>query len=218
MRAALTAIFLAAVLPASGCGGAAPPTNYYRLVPADCGPEAPDRADLAVLAVDELEVDSTYDDEQIVYRTSAYQLDRYYYHRWSAPPSRLVSDTLRLAYAASGRFAEVVPGPVDRAQVILRGRITALEEVDLTSERLVGRLELELRLEDATTGEILWSGRYAEEVPMRDRTPEALAQATSIALARIVEASTPAIAAAAARDPDAPTHPITCRVGSLHDS
>lgn len=160
-----------------------------------------------VLTVEELEIDAAYDEERIVYRPTAYQLEYYPYHLWSATPSLAVSDYLRAAYARSGRFGRVTRSFSDDADVILRGRVTAIEELDVSPTRWVGRIALELELEDARTGEVVWSESYAEQVPLARQHPAALAPALSGALAKIVARSLPAIARHARAADEGKTEP-----------
>jgi ABC-type uncharacterized transport system auxiliary subunit len=181
----------------AACAARIPETSYYRLVP-PVATLAPEREpDGVVLVVDELRVDTAYDDDRIAYRTSPYRLDYYEYHRWSAPPGLLVSDFLRSAYAKTGEFDRVVRELEPEAQVILSGRVIALEEIDRTELHWFGNVEIELELRDADTSRVLWSTRIHERESLDERSPEGLARATSRALRRAVARTAPEIARAA---------------------
>lgn len=166
--------------------GSSPETIHYRLEP-DVEQADPPPAQRPSLALEHLSVDAAYDDAQIVYRTSPYRLQRYYYHRWAAPPGLMLTDTLRSAYAQTGRFRTVSTGSAARSDMILSGQVAALEEVDVTEEEWQGRIVLELRLRDSTTGELLWSDTVEERETLEERSPAGLAEALSVALGRIVE-------------------------------
>jgi hypothetical protein len=196
-RPALAAAVAAAAATSWACSGKIPETRYYQLAAPAAGPEA-GRGEL-VLAIEPLSTDEAYQDERIVYRTSPYRLDYYNYHRWSAPPGVLVAGYLERALERSGRFRAVVReherGPVlgEDAPAVLGGRILAIEEVDESRTRWLGRLVVELTLEDARSGAVLWAEQLAEAEPLAAQSPEGLARALSIALGRIAARALPSI-------------------------
>jgi ABC-type uncharacterized transport system auxiliary subunit len=144
-------------------------------------------------------VASAYDDQRIVYRKDRYRLDYYEYHQWSAAPSLAISDYVRDALEQSGRFARVSDQRSPDTTLVLRGRIAAFEEVDLSATEWVGRVDLELYLEHPKTGKVVWSQRFREQRPLTVRHPSGLAQALSAALAQIVARAAPEISKAADR-------------------
>jgi ABC-type uncharacterized transport system auxiliary subunit len=174
-----------------------PQTHYYALVlPPALESYTATRAELTV---DELSVASAYDDQRIVYRPGPYRLRYYEYHQWSAPPSLAVSDYLRDALSQSGRFQRVSSERSPATTLVLGGRISSFEEVDVTPTRWVGRVELELFLEDPNSGEVVWSRRFRVQRPLSTRSPAGVAEALSSALAQIVAEATPQIAGVAER-------------------
>ena len=194
MRAA--ALLLAAL--AAGCSGRAPDTHYYDLASAarrqaSRGP---------VLAIEPLSADEPYDDERIVYRENPYRVDYYHYHRWSASPGALVSRHLERALEASGRFAAVLRDDPKGAAFVLGGRVTALEEVDLSRQRWVGRVALELNLRDAASGAVVWSRKLEETEPVAKQSPEGVARALSRALDRIARRLAPELGRIAQAPPN----------------
>ena len=156
-----------------------PEVRFYQLAP---GGEDRDASGRVVLGVDPLEANIAYEDPRIVYRTSPYRIDYYYYHRWAAPPGMMVTDVLRDALTRSGRFAAVTSGFDDNADAVLRGRLIALEEVDVDRDQWLGRITLDLELVDARSGAVLWSGTLTEERPVAEREPEGVARALSEAV------------------------------------
>ncbi len=181
---------------AAGCGSAQP-TRYYALAL----PPAPPLATPArgVISVEELAVAAAYDDQRIVYRKDRYRFDYYEYHQWSAAPSLAISDYVRDALEQSGRFARVTDPRSPDTTLVLRGRIAAFEEVDLSPSEWAGRVDIELFLEDPKTSRVVWSQRFREQRPLTVRHPSGLAQALSAALAQIVARAAPEISAAAER-------------------
>lgn len=175
-----------------------PETRYYDLPSAARGQVGRG----PVLAVEPLEVDEPYDDDRIVYRENPYRVDYYHYHRWSASPGALVSRHLERALAASGRFAAVLRDDDARGVTfILGGRLLALEEVDVSRQRWLGRVALELALRDAATGAVVWTRRVEVSEPVDRRSPEGVARALSRALDRVARRLAPELGAVAAAPP-----------------
>lgn len=177
-------------LALTACAGV-PETHRYTLVAAKITPRIEEGADLPTLTVEELEVDAPYDDPRIAYRPTTYRFEYYHYHRWSASPSLLVSEYIRDALARSGHFARVTRAIVPQTDAVLRGRLTAFEEIDVNEDRWVGRVALELFLEDPTTGKVLWSREFDERVPLVEQSPDGLARALSTGMQRIARSTLP---------------------------
>lgn len=156
--------------------------------------EAKEAKGSAVLAVEQFVGDAAYEDTRMVYRESQFELDYYYYHRWTSPPAVMISDYLRVAYARSGLFRTVESGFTPEAAAFLNGRIVAVEEVDVDEDNWKARVVIDMRLRNSKTGRVVWAETLTEEEPMDEQTPEGLARAVSRAMARIVERSGPIIA------------------------
>lgn len=193
------AVIVAGLTVALWSCGSRPDIRYYRLsYEALDVPKASEPSEV-VLAIETLIGDAAYEDPRIVYRTSPYRLDYYYYHRWTSPPGVLVSDFLRSAYDQTGYFKTVVSGFSPEAPIFLAGRVAAFEEVDLERREWIGRVKLDLHLRDAQTGDIIWARTLTEEEPVDKLNPEGLAEALSRATARIVLETAPEFAAIGAR-------------------
>jgi ABC-type uncharacterized transport system auxiliary subunit len=180
----------AAWLACAACAGKLPDTRYYQLAV----PDAKARGGDDLLVLEPLTTDAAYDDERIVYRTTPYRIDYYQYHHWSSSPGVMIGNYLEQAFETSGRFRAVVRDATPAAPVILTGRVIAIEEVDVSKTAWVGRIVLELLLSDTRTGEALWTEQLEEIEPLQQQTPEGLAAALSIAMARIVAHTIPVIA------------------------
>ncbi len=181
---------LALVLGA--CGGKLPETRFYQLAaPSKPAPQPP--GDL-VIALESFDTDAGYDDDRIVYRTTPYRMDYYQYHRWSAAPGTLVGNFLEQALERSGHFKTVTREASDRAAAVVRGRVLAIEEVDTSKTKWIGRLVLELTVIDPQTSAVLWTQQFEETEPLRVQSPEGLAEALSKAMVRIADRATPIIA------------------------
>jgi ABC-type uncharacterized transport system auxiliary subunit len=195
-----------ALLLLVACANKVPETRYYQLAT----PSAKSTPGSAVIVVEQLITETAYDDERIVYRTNPYRLDYYQYHRWSAAPGVLIGNYLEQAFEKSGKFRAVVREATDGAAVSLGGRVVAIEEVDQSKQRWVGRIVLELSLTDLRSGQVVWSEQFEETELMPTQHPEGLARALSTAMARIAKRAAPTIAEYAERSP-APTATPTAR-------
>jgi len=203
------AAIAAAWLACAACAGKLPDTRYYQLA----APDAKLRGGDAMLVLETLTTDAAYDDERIVYRTTPYRIDYYQYHRWSSSPGVMVGNYLEQAFETSGKFRAVVRDVTPGAPVVLAGRVVAIEEVDRSKTAWVGRIVLELLLTDARTGEALWTEQLEEIEPLQHQTPEGLAAALSIAMARIVAHAIPVVAGFTERRADAHAeHPAAAAV------
>ncbi|HEY5925895.1 MAG TPA: ABC-type transport auxiliary lipoprotein family protein [Kofleriaceae bacterium] len=182
--------YVVLVVALAACGGKLPETRFYQLAE----PAGKTHAATGVpLVVEALDTDSAYDDERMVYRVTPYRLDYYNYHRWSATPGMLIANYLERAFEKSGKFGAVTREPNPAAPVTLGGRVVAIEEVDQSKTRWIGRVVIELTLTDSATGDVLWAEQYEELEPLSMQTPEGLARALSTALDRIATRAVPIV-------------------------
>ena len=179
------------LLVLAACAGKVPETRYYQLAAPAAAPKG--TAGVSV-AVEPLATDAAYDDDRIVYRLTPYRLDYYNYQRWSSPPGTMIGNYLGDVLAKSGRFRAVMHEPTDAVPVTLGGRVIAIEEVDKSKTQWMGRIAVELTLTDTVTNKVLWAQQYDETEPLKTQSPEGLAQAISIAMARITERALPTVA------------------------
>ncbi len=181
------------------------PVRYYQLALAEERAQPPTEA-APIVAVELLSADAAYDDPRMVYRENPYRLDYYEYHRWSAPPGMMVTDALRQGLQRTGRFSQVVGGYAPRADVVLMGRVVALEEVDDEDGSWSARLVLDLYAQRTSDGRVVWSGLIEEREPVSAREPEGVVRALSRAMARAVTRVSDALsrAAVAHNDVDRP--------------
>jgi cholesterol transport system auxiliary component len=180
----MTRPILLAALLVSACAGKVPETRFYQLAAPQAGSS---RAGAGVtLAIEPLETHPAYDDERIVYRVTPYRLDYYNYHRWSATPGTIVADFLERSFDHSGRFRSITR-ETKSAPVTLGGRVIAIEEVDESKTKWIGRVAIELTLTNTATGTVVWTRRYDESEPLAKQSPEGLAEALTIAMNRIAD-------------------------------
>lgn len=161
---------LLVALLSSACS-VAPPVRYYSLAPvASEAPAAGGRLLSAGgspgglrIGVEGFRVDPPYDQERIVYRVGSdpHRVGFYDYHRWSMPPERMLALATARRLEAEDGVALAEPaggvGGSTRYDVLVRGRLLALEEVDRPGEERA-RVEIELAFFDPA-GDELWRGR-----------------------------------------------------------
>lgn len=154
-----------------------------------------------VLGVDMLRAETAYDDMRIVYRKSPYRVDYYHYHRWSAPPSLMLTDVLRDGLSQTGAFGRVTNGYGRDVDAVLRGRVVAIEEVDKSETEWEARVVLDLELEQVTTGEVLWSRTLSQSETVEERNPEGVTIAASKAMGKIIVEMLPELVTAMESSP-----------------
>jgi ABC-type uncharacterized transport system auxiliary subunit len=119
-----------------------------------------------------------YNQERLIYRSSAYQVDFYNYHRWAASPSEQVTDWTRRYLAESGLFARVFPSTDGNADVELSGKIRQLEEVD-HEQTWDATLSIDFWLTRPGQHSPFWFQSYTATRRAAKRNPEAVAEALS---------------------------------------
>jgi ABC-type uncharacterized transport system auxiliary subunit len=147
---------------AAGCG-AARPSKYYQLtVPADMTPAAGSDQYHVTLMLAPITSSHLYREDHIVYTDNARSMGVYQYQRWAEPPTEMIRDVLLRELRASSRFQGVYRwGSNVRGDYILRGHLYDFREIDQTT--LVGRVTLEMELDDARTGATVWTHFYTHD-------------------------------------------------------
>lgn len=148
--------------------------------------DAPSSTDKDVaLAVENFSAGPAYDGARMAYKEDPYRLDYYHFHRWAASPGLIVADVLRDTYRMSEAFESVTSGYAARADVVLTGRVLALEEIDVNENKWVGHVSVDLRLRNAATGQMIWSKTVRKRRKLKEQSPPGLAQAISRLLTEI---------------------------------
>jgi ABC-type uncharacterized transport system auxiliary subunit len=153
------------------------------------------RSALITLGVDDFTSDSAYDDVRLIYRKSPYRLDYYHYHRWSSPPSMMITNLMRVGFERTGAFKAVTTGYGRGVDAVLRGRVVAIEEVDESDEAWTARISLDLWLEDGRSGEVIWSSVVTRTRDVETLNPEGVAIALSQVLGDLVVELAPMLTA-----------------------
>ncbi|MCF8077820.1 MAG: ABC-type transport auxiliary lipoprotein family protein [Desulfobacterales bacterium] len=127
--------------------------------------------------------------DRMAYRENAFKMETYRYHRWQAPPALLVAWHLERDLKSAG-FCSAVIGSDSLLQTthVIEGTVEEFYENDADAGwEAVLSISLTLasnRTEDAGR-RILMQRRYGASRPCRNRTPKAVAEAMSEAMADV---------------------------------
>ena len=163
------ALALAALGLAAGCG-ASRPINYYQLNVS--GAIAPSTAQpLPVTIIVGLPAaPDLYRDNRLVYAVGDQKIGAYEYERWIGPPPELIRDVILRNLRASGRYQGVyTPQGKAGGDYLLRTRIYDFKEQDSGSS-LMGRLTLDVELQNTKTGDTVWQTYYNHDEPISAKT------------------------------------------------
>jgi uncharacterized lipoprotein YmbA len=153
-----------------------PPVHHYTLTVTL--PEMAAATAQTSLIVRPLAAADPYNQERIVYRSSAYQVDFYNYHRWAASPSEQITDWTRRYLAGAGLFAKVFPSTDGSADLELGGKIRQIEEVD-QEQTWDATLSIDFWLTRSGQHSPFWFQSYTATRRTTKRNPEAVAEALS---------------------------------------
>lgn len=174
----------------AGCFGLGSPTPQA-IHTYDLTYEAPLETSNAVLPVvvqmAPLHIAAAYDHEAIAYRDNDHRGGTYFYHRWAAPPAKLVGDRLARDLAHARQYRAVLLGisPLP-ADILLSGDIEAIGEIPSQAGCAA---ELRLRVVAAHLAgrgdAVLWQASYGGEEPCACNDPDSLVPAMSRLLQRL---------------------------------
>jgi ABC-type uncharacterized transport system auxiliary subunit len=159
-----------------------PATHHYVLtlaVPDTSGPR------ISSLVVRSIGARDPYNQERIVYRSSAYAFDLYNYHRWASTPAEQVTTWTRRVLRGSGLFAQVLPNTEGTADFILDGTIQQFEEID-HEKTWEAALSIDFWLMRPGDRTPVWFQSYSVIQQAPKRNPEAIAEAMSRALETVL--------------------------------
>lgn len=109
-------------------------------------------------------------DDRIVYGMSDVEMGVYHRYRWAEAPPEMLETMLIEQLRATGQYKSVQRlGSTARGEYIVRGRLIALNEIDLSSG-IVARFAMELELFRPKTGTIVWNQTYQHDEPVAKKT------------------------------------------------
>jgi len=152
-----------AVCFAAGCG-AGRPIKYYQLTVPNSSPTANASPIPITLLIGRLTAPALYREDQIVYGTGGESMGVYEYHRWSEPPTEMISEVMLRQFRDSGQYRGVYTLRSDiRGDYLLHGRLYDFKEVSAGS--LIARVSMELELRNIKTGTTVWTHFYTHDEP-----------------------------------------------------
>jgi ABC-type uncharacterized transport system auxiliary subunit len=193
VRARRSGVAIAVLLVAlAGCGAfVRKPPAKQRFV---LTPGAPAAAGAAldpsgVLRVDPVRSAPLLVNRGFLYRVSDARVQSDFYNELAAPPGTLVRDALIDWLRASGRLGTVVRSSTAPPRWLLEADLERLEADARDPAAIAADLALEVRLLDAQAGapRVLFEKTFAAREPVAGREPQALVDAWSRALARVLE-------------------------------
>jgi ABC-type uncharacterized transport system auxiliary subunit len=190
-RIALVMTMFAYMLVLIGCvGNASTPGTvyYYTLDYQSEAPNAPSRLPV-VLRVNRFSVSPPFNTQRIVYAEKNLHRNTYAYHHWIAQPGELLSYLLTRDLEYYNGFRAVLPADaIQPATHDVYGWVEEFIEIDdhnpwQASVRI--HITLASALDPDASRRILMQKRYSQKADCKEKTPAALAQAMSVAVASI---------------------------------
>jgi cholesterol transport system auxiliary component len=141
-----------------------------------------------ILAVTNLHISPRYADRSFVYRTSEAEYEADFYNQFLSAPAILISEETRKALAAAPFKFIVAPSSPLTPNYVLEGSINALygDFRNLSAPAAVLELEFFLHNENPASPGVVLQKRYRKSIPLKERSPQALARGWSDALEAIV--------------------------------
>jgi ABC-type uncharacterized transport system auxiliary subunit len=175
----------------TGCiGNASVPSTvyYYTLDYKSESPNAPSRLPF-VLRVNRFSVSPPFNAQRIVYAEKNLHRNTYAYHHWIAQPGELLSYLLARDLDYYGGFRAVLtPDATQPATHDVYGWVEEFIEIDDHSPwqaSIIVHITLASALDPDASRRILMQKRYSQKADCTAKTPAALAQAMSVAVASI---------------------------------
>jgi cholesterol transport system auxiliary component len=143
-----------------------------------------------VLKINRLRVSPLFAGRAMVYRTADLQYESDFYDEWFVTPSVLVTQQLQNWLAHSGRFQLVLHGTNHIEPThFLEGTVTEFYGDFRESPRAVLGIEFHL-LDAMNEGQLSFRRTYHQDIPLTDRSPDALARGLTEALRTVLVALT----------------------------
>jgi ABC-type uncharacterized transport system auxiliary subunit len=167
------------------CRSAGLPTKYYLIETDPAIVRSPSQHPV-ILGIGKIRAPSRYRD-QIVYRTSAYDLGFYEYSRWAEPPDEMVRRALKNIADRSGLFRGadfselLIEGLAD---LVLEGEIVAFDQL-VDGAKTYAVCELTLFLIEGKSSSSLWTFTASSEI--RQEKEGGFAPAMSSAVREAIE-------------------------------
>lgn len=139
-----------------------------------------------VLKINRLRVSPLFAGRAMVYRTADLQYESDFYDEWFVTPSVLVTQQLQNWLAHSGRFQLVLQGTNHIEPThFLEGTVTEFYGDFRESPHAILGIEFHL-LDAMNEGKLSFRRTYHQQIPLTDRSPDALARGLTEALRTVL--------------------------------
>jgi cholesterol transport system auxiliary component len=166
---------IAACLILSTCG-AITPVKYYRLDVVPTSAPAASTTFPVTLILGQITAPDLFRDNRLVYSTGSVQLGTYESQRWAEAPTEMIENMLIESLRASGQYRTVERSSSSaRGDYVLRGHLSAFNEVD--TPQVAARFSLELELFDRKSGSVVWSQPYSHDEPVGTKNVPSVVEA-----------------------------------------
>ncbi len=157
------ALALAFCVLLANCGSARP-VSYYRLEAMPAAAPQSSTVYPVTIVVGHITAPLLYRDDRIVYSNGQVELGADYFHRWAEAPTEMLESMLLQDLRASGQFRAVQRlGSSAKGDYVLRGHLSAFNEVDTGGA--AAQFAIEFELFQPKTGSVVWTFPYSHDEP-----------------------------------------------------
>lgn len=174
-----------AMLVFAGCfGGASTPRTYYTLqYPMETAAAAYQGATWPFsLRVKRVDINLAYDKSEMVYRSSPFEFQYYWFKLWAAKPQKMIAEIIAGHLTRAGVVSTVTTKILDQLpDYELTGEIIAIEELD-ADELWFAHLAMRLTLTRFSDGHAIWAYSFDQRKRVYERQPVFVVKAMSALL------------------------------------
>lgn len=143
---------------------------------------------------------AAYNNQNMIFRTSDYNVDFFNYNRWAVNPADMIADILLRDMQESGLFRAVFSRyAVEETRFIIQGGISDFF-LRIGNSGKVAVIAMEITLKDSqqkeATKKILFQKKYSREETLTEQSPQGYCQAMSKALKNLSQQITTDVYAA----------------------
>ncbi|MBG0790779.1 MAG: membrane integrity-associated transporter subunit PqiC [Desulfovibrionaceae bacterium] len=152
--------------------------RYFQIVPERTEKKAATSKGV-ILKVRRLSVSAPYETRELIYRECRNRIESDYYNTFFATPGAMLTTGLRKWLRESNLFTHIIePGSMVVPGLTLEGMVNALYG-DYSGDAPFAVVEMQFFVVDENTAmnDVVFSGDYAQRIPMTEPDPAALVQA-----------------------------------------
>jgi ABC-type uncharacterized transport system auxiliary subunit len=163
---------LVAVLLLAGCFST-PSKRYFQIVAMDKD-DQPHPAIAKTLYIEPVRVDPLYDDFQVIFRVSPYELKYYSSVYWAKKPGDLFREAMSDYLLRKGGFPRITLDVLQGdPEIVLRANVRLIEEIDNTKVWF-GRLAMDLEFLEFKSGRSLAMHSFDKRLPLAAKRSQLL--------------------------------------------